>query len=157
MCETWTLAVLTLMTSAVGDLAVRVAAGDERQNLRLARRQPEELLQALLRRPAESASGGVEIEPRALGEQLELAQQGPRSDPSRDGVRLPERHARLGAGGAGGDERLGLAPAAVGREGRAFEPVPGRCRLRPRLGPRDAAGTLVLGLGQGAASRRRSA
>ena len=46
---TWTLAVLTLMTSAVGDLAVGVAAGDEGQDLRLARRQAEDLLQALLR------------------------------------------------------------------------------------------------------------
>jgi hypothetical protein len=27
----------------------------------------------------------------ALGEQLELAEQGPGSDPGRDGVRLPER------------------------------------------------------------------
>ena len=54
--------------------------------------------------------------------------------PSRDGVRFPERRARLGAGGAGGDERLGLAPAAVGGERRALEPLPGRCGLRPQLG-----------------------
>ena len=135
MCETWTLAVLTLMTSVGGDLAVGVAAGDERQHLRLARRQAEDLLQALLARRA-TRVGRREIEPRALGEQLELAQQRLRSDPSRDGVRLPERHARLGAGGAGGDERLGLAPAAVGRERRAFEPLPGRRGLRPQ--PRAA-------------------
>ena len=64
-------------------------------------------------------------------------------------MRLPERHARLGAGGAGGDERLGLAPAAVGRERRTFEPIPGAAASDHALGPRDAPRTLVLGFGQG--------
>ena len=74
MCETWTLAVLTLITSVGGDLAVRVAAGDERQNLGLARGQSEDLLQALPR-VGRLRGRRREIEPRALGEQLELAQQ----------------------------------------------------------------------------------
>ena len=62
---------------------------------------------------------------------------------------LPERCARFGAGAADGDERLGLAPAAVGGEWRAFEPVPRRGGVGPQLGPRDPADTLVFGLGHG--------
>ena len=55
--------------------------------------------------------------------------------PGRDRVRVAQRHARLGAGRARGDQRLGLAPAAVGGQRRAFEPVPGRGRVRPRMRP----------------------
>ena len=47
--------------------------------------------------------GGREVEPGALGEQFELPEQGPGSDPGGDGVRLPQRHGRLGAGGTGRD------------------------------------------------------
>ena len=148
MCETCTPAVLTLITSVGGDLAVGEPAGDERQHFRLARREPEGLFEAL-RRVVWACLRWRQIEPRSLCKQLELVQQGLRSDPGRDGGCLPERHARLGAGRAGGDERLGLAPAAVGRERRALEVLPGRCGLRPRLGPGDPVGALVLGLGQG--------
>ena len=114
-----------------------------------------------------------EIEPRALGEQLELAQQGLRSDPGCDGVCLPERYARLGAGRAGGDERLGLAPAAVGREGgrsrcshvaAASDHDSGRatprarsCSASARASQPAAFGVIGDGLGGGAASDRRSA
>ena len=53
------------------DLAVRVAAGDERQNLCFPRSQSENLLDALnlAVRPLDWRR---EIEPRALGEQLDL-------------------------------------------------------------------------------------
>jgi hypothetical protein len=89
-----------------------------------------------------------EVEPGALGEQLELGGQGAGADPSRDGVRIPQRHTRLGAGRARGDQRLGLAPAAVGGQRRPFEPVPGRGRVCPRLRPGGAAGAVVLGPGE---------
>jgi len=154
MWETCTPAVLTLMTRVAAisraDLAVGVATGDEGQDLRLPRRQAEELPQAL-RSVGRPSVRRRELQPRALGEQLELPGQGRCSDPGRDGVRLPERPTCLGAGGAGGDQRLSLAPAAGGREGRALELLPGRCGLPPpRLGLGGAAGALVLGLGQGA-------
>ena len=112
------------------DLAVGVAAGDEGQDLRLARCEAEEL-KALLR-VGRHSKRRCDLQPRALGEQLELRGQRLGSDPGRDRMRLPERPARLGAGRAGGDQRLGLAPAAVGSERRTFEPIPGRRRLRPR-------------------------
>src|SRR5262245_57529957 len=67
------------------DLAVRVATGDEGQDLRLARCQAESLLQASPSVGLLVLRGG-EIEPRALGEQLELPQQRIRSDASGDGV-----------------------------------------------------------------------
>ena len=72
------------------DLAVGVAAGDESEDLRLARGEAEDVLQARLsvgRRGVQRC----EIEPRALGEQLELAKEGLRSDPRRDGMRRRER------------------------------------------------------------------
>jgi hypothetical protein len=59
--------------------------------------------------------GRGKIEPRALCEQFELPKQGLGSDPSRDGVRLPEWHARFGAGRADRDGRFGLTPAAIRR------------------------------------------
>jgi hypothetical protein len=89
------------------------------------------------------------MEPRTQGEQFELLEEGPCSDASGDGVCLPEWRFRLGAGSAGRDERLGFTPAAVGRKGRALELLPGIRGVRPELGPGDAAGTLVLGLGEG--------
>ena len=64
---------------------------------------------------------------------------------SRDGMRLPERCARLGARRAGGDQRLGLPPTAIGREWWALEPLPRRCGRRPYLRRCDAVGTGVLG------------
>jgi hypothetical protein len=72
------------------DLAVGVAAREEGQDLRLARREAEDLLKALLPvgRPCIRRR---ELEPRALGEQLELPGQRRCSDPGRDGVRLPAR------------------------------------------------------------------
>ena len=109
------------------DLAVRVAAGDEGQHLRLARCQAESLRQALPVDPV-TASGGARSSRARWASSSSSRSRGLRPDPSRDGVRLPERHARLRAGRAGGDERLGLAPAAVGRERRAFEPVPAPLR-----------------------------
>jgi hypothetical protein len=130
------------------DLAVGVAAGDEGQDLRLARREAEDLPQALgpVGRPGVRRS---ELQPSALGEQLELPSQGRCSDPSRDDVCLLEWPARLGAGGASGDQRLGLAPAAVGGERRALEPLPGVRGVGPQVGACGAVGALVLGLGQG--------
>ena len=104
-----------------GDLAVGVAAGDERQHLRLARRQPE----ALLRGPA---SRGVVRRRRRRDRAARVAAS---SSSSRSRGCAPIRAATACAslsgalasarGRAGGDERLGLAPAAVGRERRAFE------------------------------------
>ena len=91
-----------------------------------------------------------EIEPRALGEQLELAQQRLRSDPGGDGVRLPERRARLGAGAR--RRRRAPRPGASGSRPRAAgaRAAPtASAASGPQLGPRDAAGALVLGLGQG--------
>jgi hypothetical protein len=79
-----------------GDLAVGVAAGEEGQDLRLARGEAEGLLQA----PLPVGRPGLrrrQLEPRPLGEQLEPFGQGLCSDPGRDGVRLGERPARLGA------------------------------------------------------------
>ena len=61
-----------------------------------------------------------ELQARAVGEQLELGQQGTRADPRRDGVRLPHRDARVGARRAGGDERLGLPPSAVRRSRKSY-------------------------------------
>ena len=130
MWETCTLAVLTLMTSAAAISRLVRPRATSVEHLGLARRQPEELLQAL-RRVGGAGVRRRRIEPRSLGEQLELAQQGLRSEPGRDGVGVPERHARLGAWRAGGDERLGLAPAAVRGERRALEALPGRGGVRP--------------------------
>jgi hypothetical protein len=102
------------------DLAVGVATGEEIQDLRLPRGQAKDFLEALFSvgRPRVRR---CELQPRALGEQLEPFSKGLCSDPGRDGVGLPERPARLGAGGAGGDECLGLAPAAVVL--RSLDPV----------------------------------
>ena len=146
MWETWTPAV-DADDQRGGDLAIGVAAGKEGQDIRLARGQAEDLLQGPFPgwRPV---VGRGEVEPGALGEQLELGGQGAGADPGRDGVRVPQRHARLGAGRARGDQRLGLAPAAVGGQRRAFEPVPGHGRVRPRLRPGGAAGAVVLGPGE---------
>ena len=121
MCETWTLAVFTLDHERVGDLPVGVAAGDEREHLGLPRRQAEGLLQESLSIGRRSVRRG-EIEPRTLGEQLELPSKRLRSCPSRDRVCRPQRHARLSARRASCDERLGLPPAAEGREGRRSSP-----------------------------------
>ena len=123
MCETWTLAVLMLMTSASAISRLVWPRATRRQYLRLARRQPEDCSQVVLGASG-ARSGGSDRAGRA-GEQVELAQQRLRADASGDGVRLPERYARLGAGRAGGDECLGLAPAAVGRERRPLEQLPG--------------------------------
>ena len=57
-----------------GDLAVGVAAGEEVQDLRLARGQAEDFLWAVLLF-GERGRRGREVEPRALGEQLEFAEQ----------------------------------------------------------------------------------
>src|SRR5436305_3886225 len=120
-----------------GDLAVGVAAGEEVQHLRLTCRKAEDLLWAVLLL-GKRGLRRREIEPRALGEQLDLAEQRPGPYPGRDGVRLPQRHGRHGAGGAGRGERFGLAPTAVRHQRQALEPLPGLCTLRPRLGPRRA-------------------
>ena len=58
MCETWTPAVRTLEHQGGRDLAVGVATGDESQDLRLPRRQAEDLLKALYR-SGSPASGGA--------------------------------------------------------------------------------------------------
>src|ERR1700750_3464386 len=92
-----------------GDLAVGVAAGEEVQDLRLARGQAEDFPWAVLLF-GEGGRRGREFEPRALGEQFEFAEQRPGPDPGRDGMCLPQRHGRLDTGGAGCGERLGLAP-----------------------------------------------
>src|SRR5581483_7458958 len=127
-----------------GDLAVRVAAGDEAQHLGLAPGQAEQPLGTGL--AFERVGRRRELETRALREQLELAQERLRPEPARDGVRLPERRARGAARGARRDERLHLAPAAVGRERGTLEPLPERRRLRPRVGSSLAADAEVLGL-----------
>ena len=64
-------------------------------------------------------------------------------------MRFAERRARLGAGRADGDERLGLAPSTVSGGGRTLEPFPGLGGVGPKLGLRLTAGALVLRLGQG--------
>ena len=138
-----------------GDLAVGVAAGDEGQDLRLARRQAEDLLQALRLVRRLRLSGDARSSRARWASSSSSRSERPCSDPSGDGVRLAERHARLGARRAGGDERLGLAPAAVGREGRAFEPIPSRCGVGPRLRSWLAARTLRTRPRPGRASRRR--
>src|SRR5690242_3957128 len=79
-----------------GDLAVRVATGDQVQDLRLARGQAEDLPRAALCL-GERGLRGREIEPRALGEQFDLPKQRTGPEPGRDCVRLPERYGRLGA------------------------------------------------------------
>src|SRR5205085_11561437 len=106
----------------------------EVQHLRLTCRKAEDLLWAVLLL-GKRGLRRREIEPRALGEQLDLAEQRPGPYPGRDGVRLPQRHGRHGAGGAGRGERFGLAPTAVRHQRQALEPLPGLCALRPRLGP----------------------
>ena len=53
------------------------------------------------------------------------------------------------AGGAGGDQRLGLAPAASRPPAAGAPAVPSRRRRRPCLRSSLAAGSLELGLGQG--------
>ena len=58
----------------LGDLTVRVAAGDEGEDLGLAGRETEVLLGAPLSTGCRLGRGG-EIEPGALGEQFELAEQ----------------------------------------------------------------------------------
>jgi hypothetical protein len=63
-----------------GDLAVGQAAGDERQHFCLARREPAEGLFEPLRRVVWACLRWRQIEPRTLGKQLKLVQQGLRSD-----------------------------------------------------------------------------
>jgi hypothetical protein len=110
------------------DLAVGVAAHEEGQDLRLPRRQAEDLLQALLPvgRPDVRRRG---LQPCALGEQLKLFCQGCRSDPGRDGVRLPLPATVAEAGTratlpksrwlVGGRWRTRAAGLGAGRGGRA--------------------------------------
>lgn len=66
----------------------------------------------------------------AVGEQLQLPQQRSRTDPRRHRVGLSQRDVRVTAGGG---QRLGLAPVAVGGERRALELVPRGRGLGPRL------------------------
>ena len=79
------------------------------------------------------------------------------ADPGRDGVGLVERPARRGAGGAGGDQRLGLAPAAGGGQRRALEPLPGAGGLVGVVGADGAqgSGAEAVGLVPLAAGDRR--
>ncbi len=128
-----------------GDLAVGIAPRDEPQDLGLSRSQAEGVRQAWLSVGGRRV-GRIEIEPCALCEQLDLLQQGSCSHSSRDGMGFAEWQARFGAGCAGGHERFGLAPAAVGGERRSFELFPGRYRLCPRLRSSLTARAKVLGL-----------
>ena len=73
---------------------------------------------------------------------------GLRSDPSRDGIGLAERHARLGAGGAGGDERLGLRATGSRRREAGARAAPRSLPPPTTTRAGDAACTLVLGLGK---------
>src|SRR5262249_61326701 len=86
------------------------------------------------------------IELCTLREQLEIPQQGLRSDPRRHGVRFPQRNSRFGRCRARGDEGLGLPPVAVRGQRRALELLPPSRCLPPPLGCRPASSALVLPL-----------
>ena len=109
-----------------------------------------------------------EVEPRPLGEKLELAQQ--RRAPSRAATACacPQRRARLGAGRTGGDQRLRLratgsrqrgAGAATGpRRRRRCDQGSGRAAPRTRsysasASARQAAALGVIGRASAAARR----
>jgi hypothetical protein len=81
-----------------GDLAVGVATGHEAEDLGLARRQPQQLLEpgTLVGRLARRC----EIQPRALGEPLDLLPERPRAQPLRDGVGQPDRESGVSRGRA---------------------------------------------------------
>jgi len=70
-------------------------AGEEGQDRCLARSKAEDLLRAVVP-PRESGLRRREVEACSLGKQVELTEQGLGPDPGRDGVRLPQRHGRLG-------------------------------------------------------------
>ena len=156
MCETWTLAVLTLITSSAA-ISRLVRPWATRVSTSVSRGVSPRSSSRSCWRVGGASSGGAEIEPRPLGQQLELALQGPGADAHGYGMCVPQRRGRLGAGRAGGDERLGLAPAAVGRDRRALEPVPRIRRARPEIRPRDADGRARTRPPPGRASPRRSA
>jgi hypothetical protein len=85
----WTAAVFPMMTSASA-ISRWCSPGDESEDLRLARRQAEDLLKVVLpgRR---SRVRRHEIEPRTSGEPFELVGRRLCSDGSCDRLRLPER------------------------------------------------------------------
>ena len=140
-----------------GDLAVGVAAGDERQDLRLARCQPEELLEVLLsvvrlpRPAARDRAARVRRAARALAAGASLRSESRRRAPP-GAARSPRcgarRRRRAPRPGASDSTRRGAGVRAVPRSSAASAHA-----SRPRL----AACARVLGLGQRAASRRRSA
>jgi hypothetical protein len=135
------------MTSSAAISRLVKSAGDEREDFRLAPRQAE-----VRERVGGLGSVGGQrrgIESRPRGEQFELAQQRGRAEPRGDGMRRAKRRTRLSARGAGGDERLGLAQVAIGRERRTLEALPRVGGVGPPLGPDRALGAVVLGLGEG--------
>src|SRR4051812_5480358 len=99
------------------DLAVRRAAGDEREHLALARRQAERVAVSV-RDWDDLLLGVVDPQPRPGDEPLDLAAEPVRAQPARDVERVGRGLARGLAVGAA-DQRLGAAPQ----------------RHRPRVGP----------------------
>ena len=123
-----------------GDLAVGVAAGDERSapppRAASGRGSPP----GPASRPAAPRRGGARSSRARSASSSSSRSRG--LAPIRAATACASRSGTLASARerAGGDERLGLAPAAVGRERRALEPLPGRRRLGPRLGSRARRG-----------------
>ena len=140
-----------------GDLAVGEPAGDERQHLGLARGSARAAPPRRCSRLG-SSRRRLEVEPRALGEQLELAQQRPRAEPRRDGVRLAERRGRVGARAR--RRRRAPRPAASGSTRRAAGARAAShdaAACRPRIRPRARRGRARARPRRPRARRRRSA
>ena len=128
----------------VGDFWVRVAASDESEDVDFSRGEAEGLVERLVGR---AGSRRARSSRARWASSSSLAQQ--RATPSRVAIACASQRDGSGrAGCARGDERLGLAPAAVGRQHRAFE-VSQVCGRRTTVGLRGAAGALVLGFGKG--------
>ena len=118
----------------VGDVGVGVAAGDEREDVDFARSEAEELRPARRRLVGRCGSGGARSSRARWASSSSSRRSG--SAPIRVATVCASRSGMLagGAGCAGGDERLGLAPAAIGRQRRAFEVLPRVGRVGPRVG-----------------------
>jgi hypothetical protein len=125
------------------DLAVGQPIGEQGENLDLAAGELEPG-----QRGVDPGLGGrwlVELEAGAAGERLDLPAQGPGAQFLGRGVGGAHKRLRLGAVPAGGQERLGLAPAGVGGPVAVLAGLPVAPGLGPQGGVAGGADAGVLG------------